>query len=160
MARTRTVALKKIGAGTQVLNGANTYSGGTTVSGGMLVLNGANSGTGALVASGGGMLAGSGPIAAPVTVSWGGAISPGNGVGSMTLSGGLAIGGGGGAYVWDLAANSTNNPGVDFDQIVLTGGNLSLGPSRLCIRFTGTATAPDATNVFWQSRAVAGRSSP
>ncbi len=148
---TRTVALKKIGSGTQVLNGANTYSSGTTVSGGTLVLNGANSGTGALVASGGGLLAGSGSIAAPVTVSWGGAISPGSGAGSLTLSGGLAVGGGGGAYVWDLAANSTNNPGSDFDQIVLTGGNLTLGPSRLCIRFIGTATTPDTNTAFWQS---------
>jgi autotransporter-associated beta strand protein len=148
---TRTVALKKIGTGTQMLNGTNTYSGGTTVSGGTLVLNGVNSGTGTLTASGGGMLAGTGPIAALVSVSWGGAISPGSGAGSMTLSGGLAVGGGGGAYVWDLAAHSTNNPGTDFDQIVVAGGSLSLGPSRLCIRFTGTATAPDASDAFWQS---------
>ncbi|HOX57207.1 MAG TPA: autotransporter-associated beta strand repeat-containing protein [Verrucomicrobiota bacterium] len=148
---TRAVALKKIGAGTQILNGANSYSGGTTVSGGMLVLNGANSGTGAVVANGGGMLAGSGSIAAPVGVGYGGAISPGIAAGTITLSGGLIIGGGGGAYVWDLAANSTNSPGVSFDQIILTGGNLRLEPSRLCIRFTGTATAPDTANVFWQS---------
>ena len=144
---TRTVALRKIGAGTQVLNGTNSYSGGTTISGGTLVLNGTNSGTGALVVAGG-TLGGSGSIAAAVTVGLGGVLNPGSGAGILTLRGGLYVGGG--VCVWDLAAHSTNNPGADFDQVLLKGGNLALAPARLSLRFIGTATSPDAGDPFWQ----------
>jgi autotransporter-associated beta strand protein len=147
----RTVALRKIGNGTQILNGANNYSGGTTIDGGTLVLNGANSGAGAMQINNSGRLAGSGSISAAVTVAAGGSISPGNGAGTLTLGGGLNVNWSG-VCVWELAANSTNNPGTDFDQIVLPGGALTLDDgSRLSLRFVGTATAPDATNAFWQS---------
>ena len=161
---TRTVALKKVGAGTQILNGANSYSGGTTISGGTLVLNGANSGTNWIGIYNGGTLSGSGSISAPVGIATGGTISPGDGVGMLTLHGGLNVAGG--AYLWELAANSTDGPGTNFDQIVLTGGNLGLGPARLSIRFTGTASAPEPGNPFWQTArswkiiAMSGASNP
>jgi|GEM_PF-3225431 len=50
---TAAVALVKTGSGTQILAGANTYSGGTTISGGTLQLNsGGRLGTGAIVNNG------------------------------------------------------------------------------------------------------------
>jgi hypothetical protein len=58
----------------------------------------------------------------------------------------------GGTNVWELAANSTDNAGTDFDQVVLSGGSLTLGgASVLSIRFIGTATAPVGSDPFWQS---------
>jgi hypothetical protein len=51
-----------------------------------------------------------------------------------------------------LKDGGTGVPGADFDQIVLTGGTLALGSqATLDIRFTGAASAPNASNPFWQS---------
>ena len=70
------------------------------------------------------------------------------------MAGGLNLSAGG-TNVWELAAlndDATGTPGTDFDQIVLTGGTLTLGgSSTLSIRFTGSATAPDTSNPFWQT---------
>jgi len=146
---TCTVALTKVGTGTLTLSGDNNYSGTTTVSGGTLVINGTNAATGAIQVLGAGVLAGSGGIAGAATISLG-SISPGqDGAGILTVNGGLTINWSG-SYVWELVALSTNNPGTDFDQILVQGGNLDLGPARLNLRFAGTATAPDAGEPFWQ----------
>jgi hypothetical protein len=59
----------------------------------------------------------------------------------------------GGTYVWEMAANTTNNPGSSYDQISLTGGNLVLGgASTLSLQFTGSASAPNSSVPFWQTR--------
>ncbi len=60
-----TLALVKTGAGTQVLTGANTYTGSTTISGGELQIGDAGSGqsgTGAVTVQSGGTLTGSGLV--------------------------------------------------------------------------------------------------
>jgi len=67
----------------------------------------------------------------------------------------MSAGGNGPTNVWELAAlkdNATGVAGADFDQIVLTGGTLALGgEATLDLRFTGSASAPDAGNPFWNS---------
>jgi hypothetical protein len=69
----------------------------------------------------------------------------------VTLTNGLDLSSGG-AYVWALTANSTSSPGVNYDQIALSGGNLVLGGSAaLSLQFTGSATAPNSGVVFWQA---------
>ncbi len=144
-------ALVKTDINTQTLTGVSTYSGTTTVSNGVLMANGSLAGGGAVSVEPGATLGGTGTIAGPVTVAAGGGISPGNTAGTLTLAGGLNLSAGG-ACVWELATNSTNHPGTNFDQIVVTGGNLTLwGASTLNIRFIGTATAPDSSDPFWQS---------
>ena len=121
-----------------------------TVNSGTLKVNG-NSGTAAVTVNSGGTLLGIGAIAAPVAVASGGTISAGFGAGTVSLGAGLDLSAGG-TDIWELSANSASNPGTDFDQIVLTGGNLVLGgPSTLSIRFIGSATAPNASVAFWQS---------
>src|SRR5207248_99259 len=85
-----------------------------------------------------------------VTVNSGGNVGAGASAGRLTAGNGLNLAGGG-TNVWELAANSTSNPGTDFDQIVLTGGNLTLGgSSTLLLKFIGTATTPTPTDPFWQ----------
>jgi hypothetical protein len=69
----------------------------------------------------------------------------------LTFTNGLSLAAGG-TNVWELAANSTANPGTDFDQIAVSGGNLALGgTARLALRFIGSSTSPTNTDSFWQS---------
>jgi hypothetical protein len=51
----------------------------------------------------------------------------------------------GGTNVWELAALTTAGEGVNFDQIILTDGNLALGANaRLRLSFINSASAPNA----------------
>ena len=80
--------LTKTGSGTLTLEGANSYSGLTTVSAGTLQVNSASgSGTGssAVSVASGASLAGSGTLAGTVTVADGGQINAGSSSGSLTL---------------------------------------------------------------------------
>ncbi|HEY1380085.1 MAG TPA: autotransporter-associated beta strand repeat-containing protein, partial [Gemmataceae bacterium] len=95
--------LTKAGAGTLNLTAANTYTGGTSVTGGTLRVNNASgtsaTGTGPVTVTGtgavgsGGTLGGNGFIAGTVTVSstvaaqQGGTVSPGNSIGTLTVGG-------------------------------------------------------------------------
>ena len=81
--------LEKIGSGTLVLSGINTYSGPTTVSGGALVVTGsiANS---ALTVGSGTTLTGTGTVGG-LTINSGGTFAPGNSPGTMTVQGNLAF---------------------------------------------------------------------
>jgi hypothetical protein len=109
---------------------------------------GSGTGSGDVMVSDSGTLGGSGSIAGAVVC--GGIISPGASVGTLTLGNGLNVSSGG-TYLWQLSSLSTAGAGTNFDQIVLTGGNLVLGgTAKLQISFIGSATAPDAANAFWQ----------
>jgi autotransporter-associated beta strand protein len=151
------------GSGTVVKNGTGTYAmlganspNSVVVNAGTLKLNG-KTGTGPTTVNTGATLLGQGLIAGAVSVADGGTIGAGFSVGSLTLSGGLNLSAAGkdSTNVWELAAlkdSATGVAGTDFDQIVLTGGTLVLGSqATLDIRFTGSATAPDASSPFWQS---------
>jgi autotransporter-associated beta strand protein len=144
--------LRKLGNGTLTLNSASTFSGATTNFSGTLLANnttGSANGTGALFVNPGATLGGTGIVSGPVSIS--GNVSPGGTAGTLTVTNGLIFTNGGG-YIWTLAANSTASPGVNFDQIILSGGGLILNSnSPLVINFTNLATAPATNNAFWQS---------
>ena len=83
--------LTKMGSGTVVLSGINTYTSGTYVADGKLLVNGANNGTGAVTVATDGTLGGTGTIAAPVTVF--GTLAPGASIGTLSVTNNVTING-------------------------------------------------------------------
>ncbi|MFZ4776252.1 MAG: autotransporter-associated beta strand repeat-containing protein [Terrimicrobiaceae bacterium] len=108
------MALSKTGAGTQSLSGANTYTGGTTVSAGTLLVNnttGSGTGSGSLAISSGAILGGTGTISGATTVS--GSLSAGDGGNSIAK------------LVFGNSLNLTSSENITFSQ---STGNLTAVP--------------------------------
>lgn len=135
------LTLIKVGAGTQTLSGANTYTGPTSVNGGTLLINGAHSGAGAItVQNSGSVLGGGGSVAGPITVTSGGAINPGNnqGVGGSSANvGSLSVGAltltSGGGAIFDV------NSATFYDKW-LASANVNLGGASLTLNLNPNAT--------------------
>lgn len=91
---TAVFSYEKAGAdSTQILGGANTYTGTTTVSAGTLLVNGTNSGGGAYSVASGATLGGTGSIGASiVTVAAGGVLAPGASIESLDVGGAVING--------------------------------------------------------------------
>jgi fibronectin-binding autotransporter adhesin len=157
---TKTLGVTKSGAGTWILNGANTYTGATTASAGTLIVgsvagNGAALATGSAVSlSGTATLGGYGTINGPVTVPTGTFISPGMSAGTLTIGTASAVTG---TYLWELATAgasaalnsglSTVNGGVN-DQLADTG-TLNLSGSTLNISSLASTTFDNTQPYSW-----------
>lgn len=147
-------ALTTGGAGTLVLAGNNTFTGGTTVTSGTLLVNntaGSGTGTSAVVVNSGATIGGSGVIGGAATIS--GAHSAGGSlantsVAQQTLSGDLTYNSGA-TVSWDLIANSSSNPGTDFDQFAVGGALDFSGPTSIDLNFDGGTV--DWTDSFWDA---------
>ncbi|MGC3968308.1 MAG: autotransporter-associated beta strand repeat-containing protein [Pirellulales bacterium] len=128
--------LEKVGSRQQVLAGANTYFGSTTVSGGTLTVDGSVAGTGVTVANGGrlngGFVGTPGVITSPVVVQSGGHYSAGsNSTGNVTTGDGVGqmnVIGSGVMMQWDAGSsftfdfrNITGTEGTNWDFINVTG---------------------------------------
>jgi len=104
--------LIKLGLGTLVLSGTNSYSGATVVSNGTLSVDGRLDGAGGVTVAGGSMLGGSGTIAGPVMVQALGLLSPGASVGTLTVQSNLTVAG----NLW-LEVNKSLAATNDFVQV-------------------------------------------
>jgi autotransporter-associated beta strand protein len=127
------MALTKSGLGTQILSGANTYTGATTNSAGRLLVNGSLAADSTVTVTGG-TLGGTGTIYGPVNVQGGGTLAPGDFVGTLnvsnvTLSGVLAI---------DI--NETQ-PGI-CDTLAVSD-DLSIAGATLNLTITGDTIQPE-----------------
>ena len=129
-----TLAVTKIGTGTQTLSGINTYTGATTINAGTLLINGSTTiGSNMTIASGA-TLGGTGTINGPITMSAGSILAPGNGgtnVGFLTTP--------------SLAFNGTTMYQVDLDGSSTSAERLQTAGTVTCAGFlTVTSTTNSA----------------
>src|SRR5690606_4636205 len=118
-----TGALAKAGAGTLVMTGNWTHTGGTTLELGTLAVNGSI--TGSVTVEAGGTLAGSGTLGDTVVAS-GGILAPGSSVGTLTVSGDLALNSGS-ILEFELGTpGSVADPAAGVSDRMAVSGDLTL----------------------------------
>lgn len=176
------ISFTKAGAGTQILTSANSYTGGTTITGGRLEIasSGRINGTAGVTINGSGaelkynsataltqpitftqgIISGTGAIGTGVTVATGDILAPGNSPGAQAYTSGL-IWSPGGTYKWEIN-NATGSVGTNWDVLNVSGGALNLSGLSSENRFnldlitlSGTASGPMANYVDGQSYSFA-----
>ena len=136
------MSLTKSGAGTQILGGANTYTGATTVAAGTLIITGTTSASSAVTVTGG-ILGGDGGIGGSVTVGADGNLAPGTSAGTLEIGGSLdlaAMAGGAGKMTFDLDGLAEPNDRISVSGTVEIGMGL-LGFSDFVFRNLGGMAA-------------------
>ncbi len=131
--------VSQLGSGTTILNVANSYSGGTTVSDGALVANnttGSATGSGAIFVESGATLAGTGSVSGATTIEAGAFLTGGADIdsgtrGTLTFGGGLNAAGS--TWLVDLVETTS----MDSDLIAVSG-NLNISDAIFMDRFSGT----------------------
>ena len=113
--------ITKLGAGTMVLAGVNTYAGTVTVSAGTLLINGSLSASQVVVLSGA-VVGGTGQVGA-ISLQ-GGSYQPGASSGTLNVQGSVSFGTGS-QFCANLSSSGSNSV-VSSGQITLTGSILKL----------------------------------
>lgn len=122
--------LTKLGTGTLVLTGNNTYTGATTVNAGTLIVNG-NSGSSNFTVRSGANLGGSGTVG-NLTIQSGATLAPGNSPGILN-SGTLNLNSGA-TMAMEITGNTASPvAGTNYDQINVTGGVILGGELSLSL---------------------------
>lgn len=137
-------SFEQAGSGTTILTAANTYSGGTTVSGGILLVNnttGSGTGSGAVAVESGSTLGGTGTIDGATSLAAGSYLAPGDpavngGIGTIKFNGTLTNATGA-TWLIDLVADVNGSA----DRINLGTGSLNLNDAALSLVTSGVYTA-------------------
>jgi hypothetical protein len=111
---------------------------------------------GALTHSSGALFTGTGTFDLPATYTFNGNIDPGSvgGVGTLTFIGNLVLGA---SSTVTLDASGTATPGVSYDRIVVTSGNVTLNGNGAVAPFGGyTPATSDLLSIITGSSAPAG----
>ncbi|WP_294062682.1 autotransporter-associated beta strand repeat-containing protein [Sphingomonas sp.] len=148
-----TGTLTQSGSGTTLLTGANSYTGGTTVSAGQLYVDGdQTAATGAAVALSGTRLGGSGVIGGDVTIQDGAMLSPGanpTAAGTLTINGNLNLAPNS-SLLYNMTSTTVGAAGNDLTNV---GGNLLLD-GTINLVDQGQQLAPGVYRVFNYSGAL------
>ena len=118
--------LTKIGTGTLVLAGANSYLGATSVQAGTLRVDGDSSlATGAVSVASGATLAGSGTVGGSTTIQSGATLSPGASPGTLAFTNTLTFGTSGN-YNWQMLSATGTAGSTSAWDLVTVGGTLAI----------------------------------
>jgi autotransporter-associated beta strand protein len=114
-----TTSVAKVGSGTWILSGLNTYQGTTTVAAGTLLING--SVTSPVIVSNGATLGGIGAISRNVTIASGGNLTPG--IGTLTVSTNVTVANGG---ALNININGATSGQLSVSKVLtITGATLN-----------------------------------
>jgi autotransporter-associated beta strand protein len=147
-----TSTITKSGSGTFTLGGNGTHtSGAITVNGGtFIVLAALNSGSTVTVSSGATLETRNGSTIAKAT-SISGIHDLGSTAASTTFSSGISYAAPS-SLLWSLYVNSTTGPGTNFDQILVSGGNLSVAAgATLGLTFNAIGSTVNWSDAFWNT---------
>jgi fibronectin-binding autotransporter adhesin len=131
------LSFTKLGAGTEILGGANTYTGATLVQGGALVVNGSLAGT--VTVAAGGALGGNGVVNGTVVVNSGATIAPGNSIGILTAGSGATLGG---------TAFMELNPALATNDVLRSSGTIQYGGVLVLTNLSGIFTTTNTFTLF------------
>jgi autotransporter-associated beta strand protein len=139
--------LLRVESGTLNITGINAFTGTTTVlSGAVLDLDGRLDNT-AMFVNAGAALMGTGSSAGLTTIA--GLHDPGNSPGIQNFNSLTYLASG--SVRWELAGNTTADPGLNYDQILLTG-SLTFDPAtQFNVVFDGAGSTVNWTDTFWNS---------
>lgn len=138
-----TLAVTKLRAGSTSLTGANTYTGGTTISAGTLRANNATGsafGTGTVTVQSGATLGGAGFIGWMTTVESGGHLAPGDSIGTLTFNNGLELATG---TFLDFELGATG------DLLRITAGDFAAADATFNFSTTAGYVPGDYTLIDW-----------
>ncbi len=132
----------KTGSATLTLDGSNSYAGATLISEGTLLLNGTITNSASVMVDPDATLAGNGSIASPTQID--GTLSPGDGLGTLTVTGSLAFGGTS-HLKWELGVNSDVS---GFDKVIADTVDITAG-ATLDLVFNRAGSTVNFTDPFW-----------
>ena len=163
-------ALTKSGTATQTLSGINTYGGNTLISGGTLALtgNGSIANSPVIEVAAGAtfnvaakttpftlgtaqLLKGTGSVIGPLTIA--GTIAPGNSPGILSLTDDVAFASSS-IYQWELIDDTTANPGIAWDRLAISNGDLSISGGAQFLPLFSVGTSGPSANSFLVSLAT------
>jgi autotransporter-associated beta strand protein len=140
------VGLVKAGSSTQVIAGAGSYSGPTTISGGTLFVNG-SLGTNAVTVTNS-TLAGSGTVSGPVTIQPGGTLAPGvSGIGTFTINNALTLNG---------TTSIELNQAVPTNDVIQGISTIAYGGTLTATNLAGTLADGDSFKIFYATNCSGG----